>query len=611
MKFDAIGASPGIGIGPVIRFEPEELEPRDHSIEPSRIDAEIERFESAVAASRRDLESIRNKIAAELGEHEASIYDAHLLMLDDPELRRAVEEGIRRDRKPAGLIFRNTMSQIAGRLDKIEDEYLRERRADVLDVERRVLRHLLGRGPRGIEGPGEPSVLVAHDVPPSEIAMLDRDHIVGVVTEVGSRTSHFAIVARGRGIPAVVSARGVMQHVRTGDLGAVDGFVGRFELNPAAAERREFEERLDRSQKESHALRELHDLPAVTLDGHAVELGVNLELPGEVEGVLGSGADGVGLFRTEFFYLNRLELPTEDEQYAAYRSVAERIAPRPVIFRTMDLGGDKVASYLGTTHETNPFLGWRGIRFALQHPEVFRAQLRALYRASAHGRTRVMFPMVSNLAELTRALELCRQAKGELDRAGQAYDPDLELGIMIETPSAVWMADVLARHADFFSIGTNDLTQYTLAMDRDNERLAHLYEPLEPAVLRSIHHTIESARAAGRWVGVCGEMAGDPRTAILLCGMGVDELSMSSFDLPRVKAAIRGMRQDEARALAQQALAMSSAQAVKELLNERLAFDAPRDGERKAVSGAAAAKARSAGTAGSAPGARERRGKSR
>ena len=403
MRFQGIAASPGIGLGPVVRYEPEALEPRDHVIDKSRVNAEIERFEAALRESRHDLERIRNGIAAELGEKEAAIYDAHLLMLDDPDLKHEVVAGIRRELRPAGLIFRNYMSQVAARLDKIEDEYLRERRADVLDVERRVLRHLLGGGPRAADAIERPSVLVAHDLPPSEVALLDRERVVGIVTETGSRTSHCSIVARGRGIPAVAGARDVMLQVKNGDLGAVDGFLGRFDLNPPADERREFQERLEISRKEARALLELHDLPAVTQDGRTIELGVNIELPGEAEGVLGSGADGVGLFRTEFFYLNRPELPTEEEQYAAYRSVAEKIAPRTVIFRTMDLGGDKVASYLGTTHETNPFLGWRGIRFALHHPEVFRAQLRALYRASAHGRARVMFPMVSSEAELLRA----------------------------------------------------------------------------------------------------------------------------------------------------------------------------------------------------------------
>jgi phosphotransferase system enzyme I (PtsI) len=570
MRLEGIAASPGIGLGPVVRYEPEPLEPRDQTIDPARVESEIARFHAALAASRRDLQTIRDGIAAELGEKEAMIYEAHLMMLDDPDLKREVEEHIRRDLKPVGYCVRAYMSRLVTRLENVKDEYLRERRADVLDVERRLLRHLLGAGPRLLETLSEPSVIVAHDIPPSEVALLDRTRVLGFVTEVGSRTSHCAIVARGRGIPAVVSVHGLLQQVSAGDLGAVDGFRGVFDVNPAQRERTAIQRRREQTERQREALAALHDLPAVTTDGRTIELGVNIELPDESEGVQRSGADGVGLFRTEFFYLNRLELPTEAEQYAAYRSVAERIAPRTVIFRTMDLGGDKVASYLGMTHETNPFLGWRGIRFALHHPDVFRTQLRALYRASAHGRARVMFPMVSTEGELLHALELCAQARAELDRAGQAYDTELQLGIMIETPSAVWMSDVLARHAAFFSIGTNDLTQYTLAMDRDNERLAHLYEPLEPAVLRSIRHSVEQGHRASRWVGVCGEMAGDPHNAVLLLGLGVDELSMSSFDLPRVKAAVRAVSFANARRLAEEALALPSAAAVKALLRSRL-----------------------------------------
>jgi phosphotransferase system enzyme I (PtsI) len=301
-----------------------------------------------------------------------------------------------------------------------------------------------------------------------------------------------------------------------------------------------------------------------------VELGANLELPGEADVAAASGADGVGLFRTEFFYLNRTDRPGEEEQYQAYRHVAERMQGRPVIFRTMDLGGDKVASYLGVSHETNPFLGLRGIRLALSSPDMFRTQIRAIYRASAHGKVRLMFPMVSGLEELTHALALRDEALAELRAAGQAFDERVEVGIMIETPSAVWMADALAQHAQFFSIGTNDLIQYTLAMDRDNPRLTDLYEPLNPAVLRSIHHTVQAAHAAGRWVGVCGEMAGDPQNAVLLLGLGVDELSVSVYDVPRVKAAVRSVRYDAVHALAQQALACSSAAPVRELVRREI-----------------------------------------
>ena len=570
MKFTGIPASPGIGAGPIVRYETEELKVRDIRIPPAGVAREIERFHAALDAARKDLSRIRDGIAAELGKHEAEIYDAHLLILDDPELKRAVEHGIRDEGRNAAFVFRAHMSGVAARLEQVNDEYLRERRADVLDVERRVLRYLLGDGPRAAVALERPAVLVAHELSPSDAALLDRSKVLGFVTEVGSRGSHAAIVARGRGIPAVVRVRGLMQRVKAGDTGVVDGFAGEFELNPDAERRAFFDARRDALADEERTLAGIHDQPAATLVGRRIELAANIELPAEAEQVLAAGADGVGLFRTEFFYLGRPELPSEEEQYAAYRGVAERLAPRPVIFRTMDLGGDKVASYLGMTHETNPFLGWRGIRFALHHPDLFSTQLRAIYRASAHGRVRLMFPMISSLDELQRANGLCGAVARELKRTRVPFDPELEIGIMIETPSAVWMAEELARHARFLSIGTNDLTQYTLAMDRDNERLAHLYEPLDPAVLRSIRHTVAAAHGAGRWVGVCGEMAGEPANAVLLLGMGVDELSMASYDLPRVKAAIRSVRAGAAEAVAREALLQSSAEDVKAVLHRAL-----------------------------------------
>jgi phosphoenolpyruvate-protein phosphotransferase (PTS system enzyme I) len=566
MRLTGIGASPGIGMGPVVVVVAEELAVREFPIAATRVNDELAFFENALASSRRDLQQIRNGIAAELGESEAAIYDAHLMMLDDPDLRRAVLEGIRDQHRNAGVVFRDYMSGVAARLGRVEDEYLRERRADVLDVERRVLRYLVGGGQRGFSGLTEPCILVAHDISPSDVALLDRERVLGFVLEAGGRTSHAAIVARGRGIPAVVAVKGATQAVRSGDLAVVDGARGEVEFRPDDVARARIEVRRERIAEADRELLALHDLPAETRDGHRIELGINIELPAEAAEANAAGADSIGLFRTEFFYLDRAELPSEEEQFVAYRSVAELLAPQPVIFRTMDLGGDKVASYLGTTHETNPFLGYRGIRFALQHPEVFRAQLRALYRASAFGRVRIMFPMISDLEELRRATALCEDVAAELRRTDVPHDPNLELGIMIETPSAVWVADFLARSCAFFSIGTNDLIQYTLAMDRDNERLAHLYQPLHPAVLRSIRHTVEAARAHGRWTGVCGEMASDPRHAVLLMGLGVDELSVSAPDLPRVKAAIRAVSHEQARALASQALVMPSAETVDDLI---------------------------------------------
>ena len=581
MKFTGMAASPGVGVAPIYLLEREELAVRDTAIPARSAEQEVARFHDALEASRSDLTSIRDRIARELSDAEAEIYSAHLMILDDPDLVRAVEQGIRERLRNAAWVFRSHMAGVAAHLASVRSEHLRERQADVLDVERRVLRYLLGDGHRALSVPEQPSVLIAHDVAPSEIALLDREHIVGMVTEVGSRSSHCAIVARGRGIPAVVSCRGIMQHATNGAVGAVDGFLGTLEIDPDAETTAFFAARRKRIEDEDRSLLLIQDQPAVTRDGHTIDLGANLELPEDVERALSVGAASVGLFRTEFFYLDRLELPSEEEQYQAYRQVVERMSPRPVLFRTMDVGGDKVASYLGTIHENNPFLGRRGIRLSLEFPEVFRAQLRAIYRASAHGRVRVMFPMISSLEELRSAQSMCQKVREELGRAGVPHDPELEIGLMIETPSAVWMADVMAREASFFSIGTNDLTQYTLAMDRDNERLAHLYEPLDPAVLRSIRHTVQVGHAAGRWVGVCGEMAGDPQIAVLLVGLEVDELSVACFDLPRVKSAIRGVTHEDARGLAEEALAQSTAGAVKEVLRRHCDTLLPRGQGRR------------------------------
>ena len=570
MILTGIAASPGLAVGPVHRLEPEDLSVREREVDLCDIEAEIKLFHVALDASRRDLTGIRDGIAGELGESAAAIYDAHLLILDDPDLRQAVESGIREQKRNAAWIYRARMGAYLAHFDNVENEYLRERRSDFLDVERRVLRHLLGTGMRPIEKLEAPVIVIAHDLGPSEVAMLPRDKVLAFVLEVGGRTSHGAIVARGRGIPAVVSVKGALQQVRPGDRAAVDGDGGTVEVNPDDANVIRYHTRMERRRLKGESLNAMLEMPAVTLDGRTIELGANLELPDDVVQAAAAGADGIGLFRTEFFYLNRIDLPSEEEQYQAYRRVCEAMGQRSVLFRTMDLGGDKVASYLGVTHEANPFLGLRGIRLALASPDMFRTQLRAIHRAAVHGKARMMFPMVSSTEELDRALALRDEAVESLRRDGLPHEPEIETGIMIETPSAVWMADALARRSAFFSIGSNDLIQYTLAMDRDNERLSNLYEPLDPAVIRSIDRTVQAAHAAGRWVGVCGEMAGDPHTAALLVGLGVDELSVSTYDLPRVKAAIRSVRYDSVREIADEALAAASAAPVRALVRHRI-----------------------------------------
>lgn len=570
MRLTGIPASPGLAVGPVFRFEREELTVRESAIAPHEIDDELKRFHAAIGTARRDLIAIRDGIAAELGEHDARIYDAHLLILDDPDLLDTVEKGVREMLLDPAFVFRAYMSRVAAAFEKLEDEYLRERRADIVDCERRVLRELLGSGAGELDGLDAPAIVFAHDLGPSEVAMLPRGRVLAFVLEVGGRTSHGAIVARGRGIPAVVSVRDALYRVKTGDVATVDGFEGVVEINPDEARRGEFDARAERQVRRSRALAGLSAEACETRDGRVIELGANLELPDDVDAAVQAGAQSIGLFRTEFFYMNRVDLPGEEEQYRAYRRVTEAMQGRPVLFRTMDLGGDKVASYLGMTHETNPFLGLRGIRLALSSPEMFRTQIRAIYRASVHGKVRMMFPMVSSIDELLRALSLRDSALAGLRRDGVPFDESVETGIMIETPSAVWMADALAKHAQFFSIGSNDLIQYTLAMDRDNERLSHLYEPLDPSVLRSIRHTVNAGHAAGRWVGLCGEMASDPQNAVLLLGLGVDELSVASPDLPRVKLAIRSVRYEAAQAIAEEALGCASAAQVRQLVRHRV-----------------------------------------
>ncbi len=564
-----MAASPGVAMGPVFLLLPEELQVRERVIPEAEVEAELERFHLALQTAHAELVEIRDGIAAELGDDAAAIYEAQLLLADDPEARRATEEGIRRERRNADFLFCRFISHVAANLQRAKDDTLRERVADLRDVERRVLRQLLGRG-EPLFQVDRPAVLVAHDILPSDTAAFDRRKVLAFATDIGGRTSHSAIVARSRGIPAVVALRHVTRMVKPGDQVVVDGYRGEVDVNPDEPSQALYRERRARLEARDRSLTELREQPAVTPDGVRVELAANIELPAEAELAIEAGADGVGLFRTEFFYMDRAGLPAEGEQLRAYRQVAERMTPRPVVIRTMDLGGDKVASYLRTTHETNPFLGWRGIRFALQHPQVFRTQLRAIYRASAFGKVRMMFPMVSSLDELRGANRLCAEVRADLDREGAAYDRDLQVGVMVETPAAVWSADWLAREAAFFSIGTNDLIQYTLAMDRGNERVAYLYEPLDPAVLRCVQHTIAAGHAAGRWVGVCGEMAGDPRIAVLLLGLGVDELSVACPDLARVKAAIRSVPAQSARSLAVESLRLSSARDVRELVRSRL-----------------------------------------
>jgi phosphotransferase system enzyme I (PtsI) len=490
---------------------------------------------------------------------EADIFDAHLLMLEDRVLIEEVIKIIREQKTNADFAFHSASDRYIAVLEAVEDEYLRERAADLRDLATRVLDNLLNvKQQLDLRHLTEPCLLVGHDLSPSTTAQLDRNFVLGFATEVGGKTSHTAILARSLDIPAVVGAQNISEELETGDYALLDGYNGTVIVNPTDQTLFEYGQLAKIKASLSEKLREIQGQPAVTLDGRVIHLSANIEDQYDVESVLKHGAEGVGLFRTEFLFINREKLPTEEEQYQVYRQVAAALKPQPVIIRTLDLGGDKFSSQLQLAEEMNPFLGWRAIRFCLAQPEVFRAQLRAILRASAEGNVKMMYPMISGMDELNQANAHVEKCKAELSAEKQPFDEKIEIGAMIEIPSAALVADALAKRVNFFSIGSNDLIQYTLAADRTNEKVSHLYEPTHPSILRLIKMTVDAAHACGIWAGVCGEIAGDPVLAPLLVGLGVDELSAAPSAIDAVKYIIRRVKNSEARALADFALQCES-----------------------------------------------------
>jgi phosphotransferase system enzyme I (PtsI) len=499
-----------------------------------------------------------------VGDENASIFDAHLLVVDDRSLIDEVVRTIKRDGLNAESVFSKVSERYIKTLSEINDPYLRERAVDIHDVCRRIVRNLLGGASRDVspDAGGERRILISHNLTPSDTAQLNPAMVLGFATDVGSKTSHTAIMARSLNIPAVVALHDISQSVETGENVLLDGYTGLIVVNPSEATVEEYGAiELQKGQVELE-LRSLRETECKTLDGRHVVLSANIEMPRDVGAVKKSGAEGVGLFRTEFLYLNSAELPSEEIQYEAYKSVAMQLAPDPVIIRTLDLGGDKIMSSLNLPQEMNPFLGWRAIRFCLERPEVFKTQIRAVLRASAHGNVRIMYPMISGVDEVKKANHLLEECRGELREAGTSFDEKMQVGAMIEIPSAALSADFIAREVDFLSIGTNDLIQYTIAVDRLNERIAHLYEPTHPAVLRLIRMVVDAAHARGIWVGVCGEMAGEVTLTPLLLGLGVDELSTGAALVPRVKAAVQQLSTHECEKLVAASTEMNSAAAI-------------------------------------------------
>lgn len=559
-----IAASPGIAYGQVFLYLQSNVEVPSYQVDADKRVEEIARFERALLTTRQQIAKIQAEVEKNLGADEAMIFDAHLLVLEDQAL---ISETIREFEATSRNIetcFNKVSSRYIQAFSEIDDEYLRERASDIRDVAQRVLQNLLGQAENSLSRLAEKRIVVANDVSPSDSASIDRSAALGIVTDTGSKTSHAVIVARSMKVPAVVGVRDLTKRLHNDDWVIVDGYDGVVIVSPSESTLFRYGKIQAHKKTLETRLMEANTQPAVTLDGVAVSLMANIEKVDEVALVKNYSAEGVGLFRTEYLYLNTSRIPSEAEQFIAYKTVAESLAPNPVVIRTLDLGGDKpMAGNPGLfPQEDNPFMGFRAIRFCLEHPAIFKDQLRAILMASAHGKVRLMYPMISGREELARANAVLKECKAELKARGQAYDESLEVGAMIEIPSAAVTADILAQDCDFFSIGTNDLIQYLLAIDRVNDRIAHLYEPTHPAVIRTLKHIVEEAHKQSVPVSVCGEMAGDPVFAALLLGLGVDSLSMTPPLIPAVKYFVRAMRMADARALAAEALKMSSPKAI-------------------------------------------------
>ncbi len=521
---------------------------------------EVDRLEKALVQTRQQILGIQRRVSQSMGAQEGSMFDAHLLVLEDRTLLDEVMRVIREEKVNAEHAFHTVAERYAATLAAIEDEYLRERATDMRDVTTRVLNNLLGLDEESdLRHLKEPCIIISHDLTPSNTAQLDKRNVLGFATDVGSKTSHTAIMARSLRIPAVVGLKDASMQVESGQYALLDGLNGVLAVNPTDQTLYEYGQLILRQATLQQRLRDLLHEPAVTLDGHRVLLNANIEQAGDAAQVKDNGAEGVGLFRTEYLFLNREHLPGEEQQYEAYREAAAALKPLPVVIRTLDLGGDKFLAHMQMPTELNPFLGWRAIRISLQERDIFRAQLRAILRASVEGNLKVMYPMISGLDELKQANALLAQYKEELRQEGVPFDEHLEVGAMIETPSAAIMADSLAKHVKFFSIGTNDLIQYSLAVDRMNEKIAHLYEPTHPAIVRLIKSTVDAAHKHHIRVSVCGEMAGDPALAPLLLGLGVDELSAAPSLVPQLKFLIRRLKLSEAQELAAFALGCENA----------------------------------------------------
>ena len=569
-RLQGIPASPGVAIGRAFLLDSEEIPVEKRSIPASAISKEVARFEEALVRTRREILGIQEKISKEMGIEHGEIFNAHLMLLEDRALIEEVIGRLKKERLVVERIFSDVLKKYVEAFSKIEDEYLKERTSDLVDVGRRILRNLTGLKRQSLAELTHPVIVVAYDLSPSDTATMHRQHVIGFVTDIGGRTSHTAIMAKSLEIPAVVGLEEATRRIRPGDMVIVDGTSGTVIVNPDPQMLKTYEALKKKLLTLDHELLKVKNLPAETPDGQRINLSANIEFPEEIPSVIAHGADGIGLYRTEFLYLNRGNLPNEQEQFEAYKHVAQAIAPHSVIIRTIDLGGDKFMSQLRVPREMNPFLGWRAIRFCLARPDIFRVQLRAILRASVYGTVKMMYPMISGVEELRDANRILEDVKKELAAEGTKFNPEMEVGAMIEVPSAALTADLLAKEVKFFSIGTNDLIQYSLAVDRVNEKMAYLYEPAHPAVLRLIKQIIDVAHDHDIWVGMCGEMAGEPALALILMGMGLDSFSTSAANVPKIKKIIRTVPTFRAKEVVKEAMRLSTGKEIEEYAGVRL-----------------------------------------
>ena len=566
-----IPASPGIVFGKALVLKEEKIVLDTQKISEDQIEAEVARFYAGREAAVEQLNSIHQRALKSLGEEKAAIFEGHLMILEDEELEEEIIDYLRSNKVNASVAASKIIDQQVEMLSEIDDEYLKERAGDIRDIGNRLIKNILGMHIVDLGDITEESILVAYDLTPSETAQLNLEKVLGFITDIGGRTSHTSIMARSLELPAIVGTNDVTARVNTGDYLILDAVNNRVYVNPTQAEIDELKTLEAKLAEEKAELAKLKDLPAVTLDGHKVDVVANIGTIRDCEGAHRNGAEGVGLYRTEFLFMDRDQLPSEEEQFIAYKEVVEAMEGRLVVLRTMDIGGDKELPYLNLPKEMNPFLGWRAIRIALDRREILRAQLRAVLRASAFGKLAVMFPMIISVEEIRELKSVLETLKAELRAECKAFDENIQVGVMVETPSAAVNAKFLAKEVDFFSIGTNDLTQYTLAVDRGNELISHLYNPMSPSVLGLSKQVIDASHAEGKWTGMCGELAGDERATLLLLGMGLDEFSMSAISVPRIKKLIRHVNYQEVKALADEALQKPTAAEIEQLIQAFLA----------------------------------------